>query len=154
MVHHGQRHHLEVGHNKRFGGDFGDVQRWHSRVGYLGETIGHPVAQVAGHIGAAVYREAVAHGAVRSQVVHSAHVVIMAVCDHQRFEHRTAAFKHLLSEIRSAVDQYVFVLVCDHGRRSETLVVFVAALAGGTVAHYLGHSGAGACAKESEFHRQ
>lgn len=130
-MHNGERNDFKVGYGEGFCGYFGDVECWDTGVRSFGKAIRDTVTEVAGYVRSAINGEAVAHSAIRPEVVDATDMVVVAVSDQECFEHRGALLEHLLPEIGSAVDEDVFTFVVDHCGCSQPFVMFITALASG-----------------------
>ena len=122
--------------------DYVDVESGDSEIGMFDKAIGHAGADVVGNILTAVYGERFAV-AVRPQVVEAAYMVVVYVGDKQSIEMWRAGGNHLLTEVGSAVDKYVFVLNFNQGRGSQASVARVDRGAGLAFAPYLRDAGRG-----------
>ena len=119
-----------------------DVEGGDSEIGMFDKAIGHAGADVVGHIPAAVYGKRFAV-AIWAQIVEAAYMVVVYVGDNQGIEMWSAGGNHLLTEVGSAVDKYVFVLNFNQGRGSQAAVARVNRGAGFTFAPYLRDAGRG-----------
>lgn len=82
----------------------------------------------------------IAEDAVWTKVIESAHMVIVFVGDEYGIEAAEVSGEHLLTEVRSAVDEYATTINIDKSGATQTFVAWIGAGACGAVAAYLWHS--------------
>ncbi len=89
------------------------------------ETVGHARAQIVGHIVTAIHVKTVVLVAEWPQIIHSAHVVVVAVRYQKSVDVRRTESKNLRSEIGSAIYKYMLAFGFQQCRASQSFVTRV-----------------------------
>ena len=151
-VHHGERHYAEIAYLKRLvGTHYVEIYGRNARVFVLHKTIGHVVADIAsrGLVGIYLY---ITEMAVRAQVVHASHMVVVVVGDEYAVNLSERLGENLFTEVGTAVDEQACGMRFYERRTAKTLVVRVGAAANFALAAYYWYTTTGASAEECKFH--
>ena len=104
-VHHGERHYAEIAYLKRLvGTHYVEIYGRNARIFVLHKAVGHVVADIAsrGLVGIYLY---VTEMAVRAQVVHASHMVVVVVGDEYAVNLSERLGENLFTEVGTAVDE-------------------------------------------------
>ena len=119
---------------------------WHARIAFFlwCETIRDALKEMvdAKLFGIDIY---IAKYAVWTQVIQSAHMVVVLMSNEDRIERAELYVEHLLTKVGTAVYKYVAAMVLNKSRTAETLVFRVGRRAHVAMATYLWHTTRGAC---------
>ena len=117
----------------------------------LGKTIGqhlfHPLHRLG--ISIDIHWSQFAIGA---HIVHTAHMIIMGVGNKDSIYLSEIHGHHLLSEVRSTVDEHPCICCLQHCRGTQSFVAWVFALTHGTLTPQHGNTTTGTCSKKSKLH--
>lgn len=151
-VHHLKRNDADIANLKGVAGfDFVQSDSRHARIAMLGKAVGkHLQHRLAGQaIG--IYID-FAELAVRANIVHATHVVVVGVGNENAVDAAERLRKNLLTKVGAAVNEQSRLLSFHQYGAAQAFVLRVAALADTALAAYHRHTTRGTRSKKCDFH--